>query len=512
MSPTPTPLSNSALANQSPGNAASGAGPRLSVTRPGTGEPLGSYPIATAEDVAAAVERARGAADWWAGLTFAQRGKRLDAFRGILARRFAQISKLVSEETGKPVADAAIEVATILDHIAWAARHARSVLGPRRTRSTLMSFHLSGSIEYRPLGVVGVIGPWNFPVMTPLGSIVFALAAGNAVVFKPSELTPGVGLWLGRYMAEAVPEAPVLQVLTGDGTTGDALARADIDKIAFTGSTATAKKVMAAAAERLTPMVAECGGKDAFVVDYDADLDAAAEAAAWTALSNAGQTCVGTERIYVHESVSEAFGAKLAAIVGGLRAGADDAAPIGPMTMAGQVDVVEDHLRGAVDAGARVLAGGVGAPEGQVVQPSILTGVADDAPANTEETFGPTANLMGFSEVGPLLARINATGYGLGGTVYGRARAAQIARGMRTGMVSINAALGFAMLPSVPFGGVGKSGFGRIHGPDGLREFAYAHSAVRRRLPPVLDPTTFARTAKQDELLATVVNLLHGGA
>ena len=162
-------------------------------------------------------------------------------------------------------------------------------------------------MEYRPLGVVGVIGPWNYPVFTPLGSIVYALAAGNAVVFKPSELTPGVGQWLASTFAEVVPEHPVFQVVTGFGETGAALCRAGVDKVAFTGSTATGKKVMAACAETLTPVVIEAGGKDAVIVDEDADLDAAADAALWGACSNAGQTCTGVERVYVHERVYDEF-------------------------------------------------------------------------------------------------------------------------------------------------------------------------------------------------------------
>lgn len=481
------------------------------VHNPGTADLLGTYPIDGPAEVDAAVGRAREAAAWWSSLTFAERARRIDAFRGIIARRFAYLSKLVSEETGKPVGDTSLEIATILDHMQWATKNAEKVLGRHFRRSSLIGYHLKGSIEYRPLGVVGVIGPWNFPVMTPLGSIIFALAAGNAVVFKPSEFTPGVGQWLGRYFAEAVPEHPVLQVVTGDGRTGDALARANVDKIAFTGSTATAKKVMATCAQTLTPIIAECGGKDAFIVDSDADLDAAADAAAWTSLANAGQICVGTERIFVHSRVYDAFAAKLREKVDGLRAGTDPEAKIGPITMASQLKIIDRHVREALSAGATVLAGRVEEPDGQLVQPVILENVPEDASAMQEETFGPTATLSRFDSIDEVLAKVNGTAYGLGGTVFGRKRAEQIAAGMRTGMVSINVALGFAQVPSLPFGGVDDSGFGRIHGPEGLQEFCYAHSVVRRRLPAPLNITTFARTAKQDTLLGTLMRVIHGG-
>ena len=216
-----------------------------------------------------------------------------------------------------------------------------------------MAINQAATLEYQPLGVVGVIGPWNYPVFTPMGSIVYALAAGNAVVFKPSELTPAVGGWLVGSFAEVVPEQPVLQLVTGAGPTGEHLARSAVDKIAFTGSAATAKKVMAACAQNLTPMVAECGGKDALIVAADADLDAAADAAAWGALSNAGQTCVGIERVYVAEDVYHSFLEKLADRMAEVRPGEDREADYGPMTLPGQIDVIERHIADALARGGR---------------------------------------------------------------------------------------------------------------------------------------------------------------
>ena len=218
-------------------------------------------------------------------------------------------------------------------------------------------------MEYQPLGVVGVIGPWNYPVFTPMGSIGYALAAGNAVVFKPSELTTGTGQWLVQSFSEVLSEVfgdsgPVLQLVTGLGATGAELAKSGVDKIAFTGSATTARKVLAAAAETLTPVLAECGGKDALLVAADADLDAAADAVAWGAMSNAGQTCVGVERVYVADQVYQSFLEKLNDRIAKLRPGDDEGASYGPMTLPGQVDVVERHLADAWRAaGARRLAG-----------------------------------------------------------------------------------------------------------------------------------------------------------
>ena len=207
-------------------------------------------------------------------------------------------------------------------HIDWAARHARRVLRPRRVRSGSPAINQAATVEYQPLGVVGVIGPWNYPVFTPVGSIAYALAAGNAVVFKPSELTPATGDWLVQSFGEALgifgDSKPVFQRVTLLGSTGKALALSGVAKIAFTGSAATARKVMAAAAETLTPVLAECGGKDALLVSADADLDEAADATAWGAMSNAGQTCIGIERVYVAEAVYHSFTG--AAVPAGVRA------------------------------------------------------------------------------------------------------------------------------------------------------------------------------------------------
>lgn len=479
------------------------------VRSPGTGEVVGSYPIHSDVDVRAAVERARVAAAWWSEQSYAERRRRLDAFRGVLARRIQQLAGVMSEETGKPASDAALEVALALDHIAWAGKHAEKVLGRRPVRSGLLTAHLAGTVEHKPLGVVGVIGPWNFPVFTPLGSIVFALAAGNAVVFKPSELTPGVGAWLVDAFAQVVPEHPVLQLVTGDGGTGRALCRAGVDKVAFTGSTATAKKVMAACAETLTPVVAECGGKDAMLVDRDADVDAAVDGAVWGSLANAGQACIGTERLYVHTDVYDAFVDRLVAKVGGLRAGTDPAAKIGPVTLQSQVAVIENHVADALAGGGRVLVGG-GPRTGAVVQPTVLTDVPEDALANQEETFGPIVTVRRVADMDEAVRLVNGTRYGLGAAVYGGRKAGELARRLRTGMVSVNAVFATAQLPSVPFGGVGQSGFGRIHGPEGLKEFASPQSVVRQRFRPLLALTTFDRTTKAEETLGKVVALVHG--
>ena len=329
----------------------------LETVNPATGEVLATFPVHGRREVDAAVAAAREAAAWWAGLGWPEQRIRLLAWKSHLTRYMARLAQLVHEETGKPLDDAKLEIILAIVHIDWAARHARRVLRPRRVRSGIAAINQASTVEYQPLGVVGVIGPWNYPVFTPVGSIAYALAAGNAVVFKPSELTPATGDWLVRSFGEALgifgEVQPVFQLVTGPGSTGDALARSGVAKIAFTGSAVTARKVMAAAADTLTPVLAECGGKDALLVSADADLDAAADAAAWGAMSNAGQTCIGIERVYVAGAVYHSFLERLTDRVSGLRPGFDSEASYGPMTLPSQPETVAEHVADAVARGGR---------------------------------------------------------------------------------------------------------------------------------------------------------------
>jgi len=479
---------------------------------PATGDVVGVHAVDDAAAVDAAVARAREAAGWWAGLGFDGRKEVLGQWRGVLTRRMAQLADLVHQETGKPHADAQLEIGLAIDHLAWVGSHAEKVLGRRRVSPGLLLANQAASVEYLPLGVVGVIGPWNYPVFTPMGSIAYALGAGNAVVFKPSELTPGVGLWLADSLREVVPDHALLQTVTGFGETGAALCRADIDKLAFTGSTATGKRVMATCAERLTPVLIEAGGKDALLVDADADVTAAADAAAWGAFSNAGQTCIGVERVYVHERVHDQFVDELTRRAKAIHAGVDADAKLGPMTMPSQVDVVRRHVADALARGGRAVVGGEETIGERFVQPTVLVDVPEDSVAVTEETFGPTVTVTRVRDMDQAVELANAGRYGLGSTVFSANRGMELARRLRSGMTAVNSVIAFAGVPGLPFGGVGDSGFGRIHGPDGLREFTYAKAVTRQRFKPVLNLTTFDRTAEQDTMFATLLTALHGRA
>ena len=478
---------------------------------PATGAVLSSWPAHSAAQVESAVGHAKEAAQWWGELGFAGRRTHLTAWKSEIARGVPELARLIHAENGKPYPDAVLEITLAVGHIAWAARNARRVLGPRRIPSGLLAANQASTLEYPPLGVVGVIGPWNYPVLTPMGSLAYALAAGNAVVFKPSEHTPAIGAWLVEAWRRAVPAGPdVLQLVTGFGPTGAALCRAGVDKIAFTGSSATGRKVMTTCAEGLVPVLMECGGKDAMIVGDGADVAAAADAALWGAMSNAGQTCIGIERVYVTDTSYDGFVSELTTRAAALRPGEGDGASYGPITMPSQVEVIRRHIADALATGGRALTGGT--IEGPFVTPTVLVDVPETSRAVTDETFGPTVTVTRVPDVEEALRRTNATSYGLAGSVFAASSKAgvEIAKRMRSGMTSVNSVIAFAAVPGLPFGGVGESGFGRIHGDDGLREFTRAKAITRQRFALPVALTSFERPEKVTGSLVRAVRLLHG--
>lgn len=476
---------------------------------PSTGEILGAVPVAGPDEVNAAVVRARSAAARWAELDSNGRRAELAAWRRALAARADDLAELIHRENGKPRVDAILEVMMALSHLHHAGERAERALRPHKVPAGMMA-NFRCTVSYHPLGVVAVIGPWNYPIFTPMGSIAYALAAGNAVVFKPSELTPLVGQLIGDIARQSFSIPDLLQVVTGDGRTGAALARAEVDKIAFTGSASTGKRVMAAAAERLTPVLMELGGKDPMIVTEDADLDKAAEAAVWGAMSNAGQACVSIERCYVVGSAYQPFVDKAVAEARQVRWGADDEAHIGAITMPRQVELIREHLEDAVARGAKVLVGGPGEIRGHFVPPTVLVDVTPDMKIMRDETFGPVLPIAKVDTVEEAVVQANATRYGLGSAIFGR-QARELADRIRAGMTSVNSVLAFAGVPSLPFGGVGDSGFGRIHGDEGLREFTRTKATAEERFSLPIALLSFRLPKNTYDRVRGLIRQLHGG-
>lgn len=472
---------------------------------PVSGKLLASYVNFSKEDVTQAVQQAHSKKAMWQALSFYQRKTLLLQWSKYLAKNLEELAGLIVEETGKPEADASLEIALAIEHISWAAKNAREILATQSRRSGILLFNFDSEVQFMPLGVVGVIGPWNYPVFTPVGSIVYALAAGNTVIFKPSEFTPGVGLWLERSFDIATNTKNVLTTVTGLAETGKFLTESKVNKIAFTGSTRTAKKVAASCAENMTPVILECGGKDPVIVAEDADISLAAEYALWSAMANAGQSCIGAERVYVHEAIADCFIEKMQSMVAEVKPGVS----YGPATMPSQLQVIETHLKAAEAEGVKFLIGGADSVKSPFVMPTIMLEVPESSVAMTEETFGPTIAINRVSSIQQAIELANNSNFGLAAAVFSKKQSEEIASKLHCGMVSINSVFSFAGVPSIPFGGVKESGYGRIHGPEGLLEFVSAKSIIKPKFQGPLKLTTFKRRKLAEKITMKVIKWLH---
>ena len=475
-----------------------------------TGERGAEFPIADSNAVTGAVARARAAGIGWQQLGFDGRQLALDRWRRQLFRDLDELAALVRTETGKSLSDARLEIGLALEHLKWAAHAAASVLGGRRRKPGLLARNERLVVSREPYGVVGVIGPWNWPVYTPMGAITGALAAGNSVVYKSSPVTPRVAHRLVETFAAATGLPDVFQVVQGHAETGTALCRSGVDKVAFIGTGQAAADVLTTCAASLTPVLVEAGGKDALLVDEDADVTAAAAAATWAGLFNSGQTCVGVERIYVHTAVYDEFVAALRRAASSVTAGPAD--PIGPLTVPSHVDHVRRHVTDAVERGAAVLVGEIPDDDARFVAPVVLTDVPADALIEREETFGPVLTVTRVRSMDEAIELTNAAPFGLGATVFSGNRGTEIAARLRCGMTSVNAVLSFLGMTTAPFGGVGLSGYGRMHGPEGLQEFSWPKVVTVAAGRPLLQLATFRRSRRAEAALRVMLRLRHGRA
>ncbi|HEX8354401.1 MAG TPA: aldehyde dehydrogenase family protein [Pyrinomonadaceae bacterium] len=492
---------------------------------PATGEEVGRVPLASAAEVAGAVARARAAQKAWAALTFRERASVVMRARALVLEGMDEITGLISRESGKPSAEAmAMEIVPTLDLMRFFARKAERMLRPEKIDIGLYGFlGRTSVVEYRPVGVVGIISPWNFPWATPLGEVVMALMAGNAVVLKPSELTPLVGLKVGDLFARAGLPAGVLEVVTGDGSTGAALVEAAPDKVMFTGSVPTGRRVAEAAARKLIPVVLELGGKDPMIVFEDADIPAASEAAVWGAFANSGQACASVERCYVHERVAEEFTRRVVEKVGALRQAAGDdggkaACDLGAMSSERQFRLVEGHVAEAVGRGARVLAGGGRArgcsERGWFHEPTVLACVDHSMAVMREETFGPVLPLMTFRDEEEAVRLANDSDFGLTASVWTRdiRRGRRVARRIEAGTVMVNEVLYTHGIAQTPWGGVKQSGLGRTHGRLGLLEMVAPHHVHVNRLARVQDVWWFSYTPGAAALFRSLARRFASGS
>jgi acyl-CoA reductase-like NAD-dependent aldehyde dehydrogenase len=455
---------------------ASGHGATFEKRSPVTGEKLAEFHATNEAGVKAAVARARSAFESWKETTLARRLELLLRIKEVVKVHGEEYARRISEDTGKPLVDSLLtELMTVPLFLDYYQKEAPKVLARKKVPGNILFPGKTSYVEHFPIGVVAVISPWNFPFQLSMVPMVSALIAGNTVVLKPSEVTPITGEIIREIFQRIGLPTGVVEVVQGDGATGAALCDCDVDKIFFTGSVATGRKVMTAAAKKPIPVELELGGKDAMIVLADAHLERAAKAAAWGGLVNCGQMCTSVERIFVEAKVHDRFVELLLREVERVRVGGpDEQADIGPMTFPRQLDTVDRHVKDALEKGAKVLTGGARLDRpGQFYAPTLLTGVKTDMEIYREETFGPVLPVVKVESADEALRLANDHQYGLVGSVWtsDKKKGLAIASRMVCGQVTVNDVIVSVGNPALPFGGVKNSGFGRYHGPEGILAF-----------------------------------------
>jgi acyl-CoA reductase-like NAD-dependent aldehyde dehydrogenase len=469
---------------------------RVDVTNPGTGQALGEFECTSVDDVQQAVHRAHEAQlSWWRRTPVQERLEVLKKFQHLLIDRKQQVARTITSEAGKPYVEALLtEVLVVLDAARFLLQESYGFLRDQPVpHGSLATKAKNGRLIRQPYGVIGIISPWNYPFSIPATETLAALVTGNAVVLKPSELTPLSALELASLLHDAGVPTNVFQVVIGDGATGSALVESEIDKLVFTGSVATGRRIAQSAAARLLPVVLELGGKDAMVVLEDADIDVASSGAVWGAFVNAGQACLSIERCYVHRSIYDRFVTACAEKTKLLRVG-DGMNPeteIGPLIHERQVRTVEQHIEDARSRGARVITGGQRLPElgPNYYAPTVLADVTHQMRVMRGETFGPVLPIMPFDSEEEAVRLADDSEYGLAASVWthDRSRGETIAREINAGTVMVNDAVSCFGISEAPHGGWKASGIGRTHGRLGLEEM------VRTKY---LDSDLLARTKK----------------
>ncbi|MEE9608998.1 MAG: succinic semialdehyde dehydrogenase [Myxococcota bacterium] len=487
---------------------------RLRLSSPATLEPLGEIEVQNDADVRAAVERARKAQPAWAGLGFEQRGRYLErAVRALVERQDEFVDVIVSE-TGKPRVEAlASEIVSSCDALQFYAKRAKRILADRTVPLHLLKTKKL-KIHYRPLGVVGIITPWNFPFVLSLNPTAQALMAGNTVVLKPSEVTPSSGRLVEELLtAVGLPEG-VFNLVLGDGETGAALVESGVEKISFTGSVRTGRAVAEACGRNLVRCTLELGGKDPMVVCADADLDRAARGAVFGAFCNSGQVCTSTERVYVVDEVADDFTRKVVEETASLRQGVDGEVDVGSIIWPQQLEVIESHVADAVAKGARVLAGGRRNPDcaGLFYEPTVLSSVDHGMSIMSQETFGPVLPIMRVRDEDEALRLANDSRYGLNASVWtkNKRKGTALAKSIESGSVVVNDCMITYGVTESPFGGVKESGIGQVNGEIGLKSYCHAQSIVIDRFGLKSEMLWYPYSAQKMKTIKRMLRFLWG--
>ncbi len=469
---------------------------------PATNQVLARFEATRSSDLTNILERARAAQQEWSARPLAERCAMLRRLRDAIYARREEIADVISRETGKPRVEAIFaEILLALDATDFLARQAPRWLRPERVPHHNLALKAkSGRIEFHPQGVVAIISPWNYPFSIPIAQLVPALVTGNAVLLKPSELTPGTGALVGELVEQAGFPAGLVQILQGAGDLGAAIIDAGPDKVFFTGSVATGRRIAESCGRKLIPSVLELGGKDAMIVLADANLDIASSAAVWGGFTNCGQACLSVERIYVEQPVAEHFTQLCVEKTKKLRLGpaTDPDAEIGPMIRLRQLERVEQQLREAVERGAKILTGGNRRPDlgSNFVEPAVVTHVDHSMQLMREETFGPVIAIQPVASAGEAIKLANDSPFGLSASVWtgDSRRGREVASRVHAGSVMVNDVASYYGICEAPHGGPGASGWGRTHSRLGLLEMVQVKYIDVDRLPRIAKSWWFGYT------------------
>ena len=499
------------------GTAHNGAG-AIAVENPATGQVISTVPDLKADDVAAMAARGRAAQPGWEALGFEGRARVLLRAQKWMIDNADRVIETIVSETGKTHEDAQLaEVSYGAAAFGFWAKEAPNYLADERVKSS-NKFVLGKKLilRYRPLGLIGVIGPWNYPLTNSFGDCIPALAAGNSVILKPSEVTPLTSLLMAEMLTDCGLPENVFQVATGRGETGSTLVD-EVDFIMFTGSTRTGKRVMERASQTLTPVSLELGGKDPMLVLSDADLERAANCAVFYSMQNSGQTCISIERVYAEAPIYDEFVSKVTEKVQKLRQGApgeDGSVEIGAMTFPPQMEIVDAHVQDAIKKGARVLTGGHrGAGPGMFYEPTVLVDVDHTMDCMTEETFGPTLPIMKVADADEAVRLANDSPYGLAASVFTKdtTKGEAIARRIESGAVCVNDAMMNYVALELPMGGAKASGLGSRHGAGGIRKYCSQQAIlITPRLALKRDVHMFPYTKRGTHMIRRVLKFLYG--
>lgn len=485
----------------------------LPFVNPATNEQFGSVPMTTVAAVQNARREMAAAGQTWAAKSIKERVCIVRQLQTLLIDEMDEITAVMNQDNGKSRQDALAELFMSVDLINQYCRRAPHWLRRRRIPSGMQIFKRC-YIEQHPHGVVGIIGPWNYPLVLILPPMISALLAGNTVLVKPSEVTAATGVMI-EQLFQKVPElAPYVRFLHGDGRVGAALVQSKPDLIFLTGSTRTGRLVMQAAAENMTPVICELGGKDPMIVLEDADIKAAARWGAWGAFYNAGQTCMAVERIYavkpVYDRFLEAFLEETRKLKQGYSPEIDNLYDLGPLTFQRQVNIIEDHMQDALAKGAHIVHGGE--REGLYMEPTVMVNVDHSMKLMREETFGPVVPIMMADDELHAIQLANDSNMGLSASVWSRdlARAERVAHQLYVGSVNINDTMSHFAIPRLPFGGLKESGIGRTHGKKDLLQFTQTRSFVVGNPPLPFDIATILRQPGNYRLGAGIIHLVFG--